>query len=178
MIFHQGLSESPRNIPLRSISISTPASGDSLRGNGNQNIKRGKWNITLMMSYINEYYIDHQFIYHYYFIISLFIIPYDIFILHTSMMIVLIAFWLVSNYNKCWIYGYTVPPVEWVFKHSTYSWRCPLKSLEPKESLGIPYPHTTYKVYASLWEAYDGTGDRYLLTLNAKWTWTSENLLQ
>ena len=37
-----------------------------------------------MMSYINEYYIDHQFIYHYYFIISLFIIPYDIFILHIN----------------------------------------------------------------------------------------------
>ena len=50
--FHQGLPESPRNIPLRSISISTPASGDSLRGkkhrrskNGNQNIKRGNFYI-------------------------------------------------------------------------------------------------------------------------------------
>ena len=30
------------------------------------------------------------------------------------MMIVLIALWLVSNYNKCWIYGLTVSPVEWV----------------------------------------------------------------
>ena len=149
MIFHQGLSESPRNIPLRSISISTPASGDSLRGIwaprslSTWESKHQKRELYYTNDELYQWILHWSSIY-----LSLFIIHYSlwywyiyIYLLHTSMMIVLIAFWLVSNYNKCWIYGYTVSPVEWVFKHSTYSWRCvPLEIPWAQGIFGDPIP--------------------------------------